>query len=104
VGCQRVERDLVQPTGVAIRGWIYPEVWQVFLPYELQSAIFAITYAAMQRCRIEDPGLTEPCLGEAGWYGTAPVSSERTTMRPILLWLVGIPIPVIILLYLFDVL
>jgi hypothetical protein len=29
---------------------------------------------------------------------------ETTTMRGILLWLIGIPIPIIILLYLFNVL
>ena len=31
-------------------------------------------------------------------------SNQETTMRGILLWLVGIPIPILILLYLFNVL
>lgn len=36
----------------------------------------------------------------AGWGDRA---EGRTTMRGILLWLIGIPIPIIILLYLFHV-
>jgi hypothetical protein len=46
-------------------------------------------------------GTKAPC---GSFYSTVLVNHERTTMRPILLWLVGIPIPVIILLYLFHVL
>ena len=32
-----------------------------------------------------------------------PLQNPETTMRGILLWLIGIPIPIIILLYLFGV-
>jgi hypothetical protein len=34
----------------------------------------------------------------------ASSSNQEITMRGILLWLIGIPIPIIILLYLFNVL
>jgi hypothetical protein len=32
-----------------------------------------------------------------------PQQSTRCEMRPLLLWLIGIPVPIIILLYLFGV-
>jgi hypothetical protein len=35
--------------------------------------------------------------------GTSPPVTETRTMRGVLLWLIGIPIPIIILLYLFHV-
>jgi hypothetical protein len=53
---------------------------------------------------------TEPCSGLPSKRHASPCScgqfqpaSEETIMRGILLWAVGIPIPVIILLYLFHV-
>ena len=41
---------------------------------------------------------------DAGWGVGREETGRETTMRGILLWLIGLPIPIIILLYLFGVL
>ena len=47
----------------------------------------------------DDPAPRTPC-----WIGLiGPTDKRRKTMRGVLLWALGIPIPVIILLYLFHV-
>jgi hypothetical protein len=43
-------------------------------------------------------------MGRGFVSGRTTIVQERSFMRGVLLWLIGIPIPIIILLYLFNVL
>lgn len=43
------------------------------------------------------------CQRPIGSHASTAVSTKEDDMRPVLLWLLGIPIPIIILLYLFHV-
>ena len=49
------------------------------------------------------PGLPEPIRPAGVWNGTDPQRNGAPPMKGILLWLIGIPIPIIILLYIFNV-
>ena len=51
--------------------------------------------------RSKPTGCAQPETGRSRYWGG---QNKEKSMRSILLWLIGIPIPVIILLYLFGVL
>lgn len=50
-----------------------------------------------------DEARQEPTLARSRFPDGPKTTWETGVMRGILLWLIGIPIPIIILLYLFDV-
>jgi hypothetical protein len=62
------------------------------LPQLRQKSVVAVTN--LQHTELADFGARWACKFKSTW---------RTAMRGALLWLLGIPIPIIILLYLFNV-